>query len=84
MPMTRLDQILSEPGWDADSDRAWLMEIARVAREARAAQKSFYAAAPGTPERNAALKDSKTRERQLDSLLNERVTPDLFSVEHQT
>ncbi len=83
MPMTRLDQILSEPGWDPDSDRAWLMEIARVAREARTAQKSFYSAAPGTPERNAALRESKTRERQLDSLLNERVTPDLFSVEPQ-
>jgi hypothetical protein len=82
--MTRLDQILSETGWDADSDRAWLMEIARVAREVRAAQKSFYAAAPGTPERHSALRESKTRERQLDSLLNERVSPDLFSVEPQT
>lgn len=78
MKENRLDQILKEQGWDEDSDRKWLMEIARVARETRAAQKAFYAAQPGSADRNAALKESKTRERQLDSLLNESVTPALF------
>jgi hypothetical protein len=79
MKESRLDQILKEPGWDADSDRAWLMEIARVARETRAAQKAFYAAYPGSEERKSALRESKTRERQLDSLLAESVpTPTLL------
>lgn len=77
--MNRLDQILKEPGWDAESDRAWLMEIARVSRETRAAQKAFYAAPSGSPERNATLVESKKRERQLDSLLSESVpTPTLL------
>jgi hypothetical protein len=69
----RLDHILNGTGWDADSDSDYLAEIARVARETRAAQKSFYAAPPGSPERNAALAESRKRERQLDSLLSESI-----------
>jgi hypothetical protein len=77
---SRLDLLLGPdaPGW-TNSDIKYLKEIARVSRETRAAQKAFYAAPSGSPERNAALVESKKRERQLDSLLSESVpTPTLL------
>ena len=80
MKESRLDLLLGPdaPAW-TNSDIRYLKEIARVARETRAAQKAFYAAPTFSPERSAALVESKKRERQLDSLLAESVpTPQLF------
>jgi hypothetical protein len=77
---SRLDLLLGPdaPAW-TNSDIKYLKEIARVAREARVAQKAFYAAPIGSPERKAALAESRKRERQLDSMLAESVpTPQLF------
>lgn len=58
-------------------------ELANLLKELRAEQKGFFAAKPGTLQRQNHLHESKRLEKELDKFLQERKAPkpepDLFS-----
>jgi hypothetical protein len=52
-----------------------MLPLLEAVRCMRRAQKAFFAAKRGTPERLAALKDSRKYEQAVDKLIEENMVP---------